>query len=228
MLGYATTLEVDKEALLERTDTLGDTWEEQSATGNKRGALRQEGFYDDGTNASNAALVGNEGLARVTCIGLEGNTLGKKFIGMAGPMQINHKRIASRGELHKANSEYAANGEVEEGTILHTHKAETAAGDTEGADSQDAGASSANGGAGYLEVSALTLGGYTSVTAKIRHSADDITYADLVTFANVTAAPTAERKTVAGTVNRHLACSWALNGTGSGPSITFMIGFVRN
>lgn len=90
-------------------------------------------------------------------------------------------------------------------------------------------AKTTNGGSGYLQVSALTLGGYTDLTIKVQHSADNVTFVDLVTFTAVTSAPTAERKTVASgtTVNRYLAASWAFGGAGSGPSATFMVGFSR-
>ena len=37
----------------------------------------------------------------------------------------------------------------------------------------------------------------------------------------------AERVTVSGTVDRYLATSIALTGTGSGPSITYAVGFAR-
>jgi hypothetical protein len=82
------------------------------------------------------------------------------------------------------------------------------------------------GGAAYLQVTALSLGGYTNVVAKVRHSADDSSYVDLVTFAAKTAIGS-ERATVAGTVYRHLASSWAFTGSGSNPSVTFMVGFAR-
>jgi hypothetical protein len=88
--------------------------------------------------------------------------------------------------------------------------------------------SSPAGGAGYLQVPTLVLGGYTSVTIKIQHSVDASTWVDLVTFANVTAAPTAQRVTAAGDVRRYLCITWLFNGAGSGMSITFMAGFARS
>lgn len=82
--------------------------------------------------------------------------------------------------------------------------------------------STVNGGAGYQAVSALS--GFTGFIGKIRHSTDDITYADLITFTNVTAAPAAERKTVSGTVNRYLCFDGDVTGAGS---ITPFCGFSR-
>jgi len=84
-------------------------------------------------------------------------------------------------------------------------------------------ANTVGGGAGYLEVSALA--GLTGFVGKIRSSPDDITYADLITFANVTAAPAAERIAVAGTVDRYLSFNGDVTGTGS---ITLFAGFGRN
>lgn len=84
-----------------------------------------------------------------------------------------------------------------------------------------------SGGNGYLQVTALTLGGYTNVVVKVRHSADDVTYADLLSFVAVTAVG-AQKVAVAGTVNRYLAASHAFGGAGSGQSVTYFAGFARS
>lgn len=227
VLSPTTQLSDQVEALTEDLMGLGGSWEAPAATGNKRAEISQEGFFDDATDSINDALVG-VGADRVLCYGLEGNTIGQQFVGFAGAVQSTYGRVISSGAMHKASANYKANGPVLTGVILHDHSAETAAsGNTEGGDSVDSAASSANGGRGFLQVSALTLGGYDDVTVKVRDSADDITYADLVTFTDVAAAPAAESVTVTGTVNRYLAHSWVFNGAGSGQSITYMAGFAR-
>ena len=81
---------------------------------------------------------------------------------------------------------------------------------------------SSSGGAAYLQVSEFT--GLTGFVGKVQHSHDDITYADLATFANVTSAPAYERVAVAGTVRRHLAFDGNVTGTGT---ITSFCGFSR-
>jgi hypothetical protein len=86
----------------------------------------------------------------------------------------------------------------------------------------DSGAGSSSGGAGYLEVTAMS--GFTGFVGKIRDSPDDVTYADLVTFSNVTAGPAAERVAVAGSVDRYLSFNGDVTGTGS---ITPFVGFAR-
>lgn len=79
------------------------------------------------------------------------------------------------------------------------------------------------GGVGYQHVTAFT--GFSGFVGKLRDSADDITYADLITFDNVTSAPNAQRKTVAGTIERFVAFDG--NGTGTG-SITVLCGLSRS
>lgn len=82
-------------------------------------------------------------------------------------------------------------------------------------------ASTVAGGAGYLQVTAYS--GFTNVVVRIRHSPDDITYADLITFATVTGI-TSQRVVVAGTVDRYLCSTGTVTGSGS---ITPFSGFSR-
>ena len=228
VLGYQTTITVKKEKLTEETHVLGDAWIEHDVVKLQKAQIAQDGFYDDVSDGNNDALLANVGTANVLCLGGEGNTIGKQFIGFAGALQADYERIVSRGAFHKAKAMHEGVGAVEEAVVLHTHSTETAASGNTESTPHDNGASSANGGSGYLQVSALTLGGYTSVTVKVRHSTDNVTYADLITFTVVTAAKIAERKAVAGTINRYTASSWAFNGAGSGQSVKLMAGVHRD
>lgn len=74
-------------------------------------------------------------------------------------------------------------------------------------------ANSLNGAAGYLQVTDFS--GFTGFVGKLRDSADDSTYADLISFTNVTAAPASERLTVAGTVDRYMSFDGNVTGAGS-------------
>lgn len=227
LLGETTQLRDRIMGELEQTHALGDSWEKSNAIGLRRAEVESEGFYDDAADKINAALAGREDVNQVVCWNLTGNSIGKTFNGAEGVFGGAYERSASLDGLHKAKGDWRVTGQVDsDGVILHALTAETATGNTEGADSQDNLASSANGGAGYLQVSAISGTGAT-FDGKVRHSADDITYADLITFAQVVLADgrKAERKTVTGTVNRHLASSWTIAGTT--PSVTFLIGFKR-
>lgn len=83
-------------------------------------------------------------------------------------------------------------------------------------------ANSTGGGIAFQQVTAFS--GFTGFVGKVRDSADDTTYADLATFANVTSAPSAEAVTVSGTVDRYLAVDGNVTGSGS---LTLFIGFAR-
>lgn len=226
ILGTMTQFSDTLTALTEDITVLGEEWVEHGFTGNKQAAITQQGFFDDDSDSVNDALNGAEGTARVLCYGLAGNTAGKAFTGYSGAMQATYERVATVKAFHKANASYQGSGVVEEGVIVHALGAETTDGDSEAA-SLDSGAGTTSGGAGYLQVTDLTLGGYDDATITILDSADDTTFAALVTFTDVSAAQTAERIEVAGSVGRYIAASWAFNGTGSGPSISFMAGFHR-
>lgn len=90
--------------------------------------------------------------------------------------------------------------------------------------SVDNSASSANGGMANLHVTANTLD--DAATIKVQHSADNSTFADLITFSSVTAATaTTEQKAVSGTVNRYLRATASSSATSG--SITFHIAFAR-
>lgn len=81
------------------------------------------------------------------------------------------------------------------------------------------------GGVGYLQVTAYS--GFTATVAKIVHSADDTTYAALVTFADLAAVytPSKQRVTAAGNVDRYLSSNIDVTGAGS---VTLFMGFARN
>lgn len=226
ILGSLTEMSDDTAALQEDTTTLGAAWETHEAHGVKTSQFMQAGFYNDAEGDIHEALVDSNGVARVVCYAVNPNTNGLRFIGLSGAMQSRYKRTPGFKGFHKAAPTYEVSGQRDEGRILHALGAETADDDTE-ADSVDNGASSANGGVGYLQVTAVDLDGYDDIVVKIRDSADDITFADLITFAAATAHPHAERTTVAGTVDRYLATSWAFTGTGTSPEVSFFVGFAR-
>lgn len=83
--------------------------------------------------------------------------------------------------------------------------------------------SSNNGGVGYQSVSDCS--GFTNFVGKLEHSADNVSYATLITFADNVVAPYAERKTVTGTVHRYVRFNGDVTGAGS---IKPFAGFKRN
>ncbi len=232
LLGDLTTHSIDREAVLEEVTVLGLADEAHEKVGLNKAAVTQEGIFDDGTDRINDALVGLS--EEIACVGEAGNVLpafgvARPCVGIKGQIEVNYNRIAERGALTKAAASYMANGIVEECVLLHPHITETSdPGDTE-SNSHDNGASSANGGAAYLQVSALVLGGFTSAQITIRDSADDIAFLDHAdgAFAVVMTAPSAQRIALTGTIRRFTAIDWDFNGAGGGQSIKFMVGLNR-
>lgn len=206
------------------TTGLGDTFKNSLPTGVSVLTVKQEGgFFDTSTNGGHTALKGvttsPQATPRVLVVGYAGQTIGESYMGAEGVYAQAYEVISEGSKLTKANAEYAVSGQVDRGVLLHVLEAETA--DEDGASVNNA-ASSASGGAGVVQVTALS--GFTSVVFKIQHAPDNSTWADLITFTTVTAAPAAERKTVAGTVDQYLR--YVLDVTGSG-SVTFLVGFAR-
>lgn len=110
-------------------------------------------------------------------------------------------------------------GRPDLGVSLHDVLAAETSADSE--TSHDGAASSANGGAGILHCSAFTG---TDITVKVQHSANNSTWADLLTFTQLTATGSEHAEVAASTtVNRYLRATW----TGTFDSATFAVAFAR-
>lgn len=218
-----------KEALLEATHGFGDAWEEQSAVGVKTGGVNHRSFYDDATGATNEALFGGMGFNRPMLAGLEGNAQGKKCIAF-NPMQRNYVRSPARGELHKVSAEYLSHQKISEAEIIQSLAAQTAAG--AGSDgSLDNGAQSTSGGTAYLEITALDLDGYTSVTIQLEESSDNGAGDPWTQVGSAFTAATARggaRIEISGTIERYTRATVTWNGAGTSPSVTYIVALERD
>lgn len=128
----------------------------------------------------------------------------------------NHAISSPVGDIVSLAWEAQADGGIDESISLHALTAEVAGGNSA---SVDNGASSPDGLAATLHVTAFTG---TDITVKIQHSTDDSVWVDLLTFTAATG-PTAERKTVAGTVNQYIRALWS----GTFASATFHVSASR-
>lgn len=220
---------VRKAAVLEERTVLNDDWRKHGDTTLREYSMGPyEGWYDDtATSGINVRALAELGTTAVICELRDTNAVGKQFVGMGAAWVQDYERMVTIGESHKISLTFKGSASQDNGIILHALAAQTANFDTEGASSQDAGASSASGGAGYAQVTALTLDTATNLALFVRHSADDVTYANLVTFSTLTAVG-AQCSIVTGTVNRHLAAkgTWT-GGAGGGSTATVFIGFAR-
>lgn len=207
------------------TTPLGASSPTHVASGLKRATLTQDGWFDDASGGANeSALAGTT--SQVVAYAPAGNVIGRNFRGFAGSFSGDYERIVKVGDIHRAKVSYTISGAHEEGLIV-ADLAERTTGANTDATGADNLTTAASGGAGYLQVSSLALGGYTNLIVKVRHSSDNITFSDLLTFTAVTSGPSAERKTTASSTNRYLSISWSWTGSGTGQTATFTVGFAR-
>jgi hypothetical protein len=209
------------EVITEQTDGLGDSSEEHTPVGMTRATFSQTGaLFDDATNGMHLALRSNTTTARILSFATQGNTIGQPFTGALGGLKTKYDVLVTIGALTKANASYSIQGALDDGVILQTHVQQTIDWTNTAVDN---GASSAAGGVGYLHVSQFA--GLTGFVGLIEDSADGATdWTAIVTFTNVTSAPTAQRIAIAGTVRRHIRFRGDVTGSGT---ITPFAGFVR-
>lgn len=174
-----------------------------------------QGKPDDVLNAARNAASGS-----VITIGPDGLTVGKRVLSIEA-RESSYTITSEVADAVQIAAEWQAEGGVDVGVSLHDLAAED---DNGNGQSVNNGASSAGGGIAALHVVSNSRDGDTTI--RVQHSADDSTYADLVTFTTVGASTTlAERKTVNGTVNQYLRVVWALDG--SSGEVSFVVAFCR-
>lgn len=219
--GYLTEIQDMEEAIVDETTALGDADDNWGKVGVNKSDVKILGIYNS-TDFVTAVEVSADQELMYT---LEGNTIGNEFTGIDAVKGIITRNTV-RDQLHRLEASFKSATGLDKGVVMASHSAKTSA--SAATTTVDNAASSANGAVGYLGVSALTLGGYTDITVKIRDSTDDISFADLISFAAVTAAPASERATVTGTVNRYAHTTVTFGGSGSGETTTFAVGMKRS
>jgi hypothetical protein len=182
--------------------------------GQTSASLNLGGLFLDTATAADAVLADAIGDASVWCVFPEGDAAGKAGHCVVGK-NTSHQVMSTRDDLARITA--ACQGETAERIIsLLTLSTVTSTGT--GA-THDNGASSANGGAIVLQATAVT----GSVLAKVEHSADGTSWADLAAFAAVSTVG-AQRVAVAGTINRYTRIAYTLDG---GESITLQASIHR-
>ena len=226
IMGLITDLAEKTEAILEQSDGLGAATDEHTKVSLTKFDLSFDGFYDDALIKNIEALSGEQ----VMMYALLGNTIGLEFVGV-NALRSTITRGPSRDALTKAQMAFKSDEGPEVGQVSAPHATVTALGPVEGtSDNWGAGnAPSTAGGVGYVNCTALALDGGTALQVIIKDSSDDITFVDLITFAAITTAPAAERKTVAGNVDRYTLTEHEFTGASGGSrTAKFAAGFVRS
>ena len=180
-----------------------------------------EGTASTGTDEFFDNALGNATKALVI-VALEGHSNGTGAI-MLEADDTSYEVSSAIADIVQASAEFQSTDAVEHGKILSTGSTVTATGNGTGVDN---GASTTNGGAGFLSVPVNTRNG--NITVKIQHSADNSTFADLVTFTVVSGTTTTSQKIEVAdgtTVNRYLRVNYTV--AGSTGSATPVVAFTR-
>ncbi len=110
-------------ALQVKSDGLADEWEEHSPTGQSKAEIIQEGgFFNTAALKSHEALktlpANPIATVRIACMGFASQTKGNPFIGFEGEYTEDYEVVATRADLHKANTTHKVTGRREPGQII--------------------------------------------------------------------------------------------------------------
>jgi hypothetical protein len=192
-------------------------------TGLKDGTMSLSGMFDGATGAVDAVLISTLGataadVATVVPAGL--GTVGNTTFS-AEVRETSYEISSPVSDVVAANAEVQATGGIDRGVLLAGGAVLSASATGTAINN---GASTANGGVGYLHVTSNTRDGASSF--KIQDSADGVTYADLITFTNVSASATSgQRVAVTDSVDQYVRAE-AVPGGSSG-SVTYTMAFAR-
>ena len=170
-------------------------------------------FFDDALGNSTKSLL---------IVAPEGHSNGTGAILLKAD-DTSYEVSSAIADVVQVSAEFQSTDAVEHGKILSSGSTVSATGNGTGVDNTT---SSTNGGAGFLSVPVNTRNG--TIGVKVQHSADNSTFADLVSFTTVTSSQkTSERVEVASgtTINRYLRVVYTV--AGSTGSATPVVAFTR-
>lgn len=202
------------------TTTFGDA-DKTYIVGLADGTISTSGLFDGSANASDAVLSGAVGQEDNTFTVLpEGNGIGNRAVLANG--QITSYEVSSPvGDVVAISAEVQADGGLYHGVDLTGQKIVAASGVTTAVNN---GSATYSGLLANLHVTANTRDGASTI--KVQHSADNVTFVDLITFSGVSAsATTGETITSTGTVNQYLRAEHTL--AGSSGSVTYHVSAAR-
>lgn len=225
LTGYFKKLDLDAQTSMYDTTVFGSV-AKSFIPGIRAGTVGVEGLFESpGTaNAPDNVFAAIEASTTTPIVSIApaGLTVGNRVY-LLQAHENNHNIGAEVDALILNRAEFTDNDGYDFGVSLHALAAETSL-PFDGT-AVDNGASSANGGVGFLHVSAIA-GGAPNAVYKIQHSTDNVTYIDLIAFTAVTAA-VAQRSVVAAgtTIRRYLKITITEGGTTT--SVTGSVSFAR-
>lgn len=217
---YFNSADANRTADIAESTTFGNSNKTYIA-GEKDGTISLAGFFDATADATLQPLLGGADLDLV--VGIDGLDTGDSATFMKG--NINNYAVSSPvGDIVATSVDVQSDEGMWNGKVL-VASAFTTTGAQGSAD--DNSTSTSNGFGAFVIVTSVS-GTSPTGDIKIQHSADNVTYADLITFTQVTAA-TSEVKFVAEgtTINRYIRVFNTIGGS-STPTINAIVGFGRN
>jgi hypothetical protein len=214
------SVSMGKEPLTQQTNPFGMATESHTPVGIVKGMLTVAGgFFDAAADALHVGAgggVSTTSTVRVVCAAIEGNTIGKHFMGFEGAYSQKYEVLDAKDGLTKANVVYLISGAVDDGTIIQNHATFTADWDTK------------TGGAGVTDapvdytvdtrqrvipITSNSAANPSVVTCPVAHG---LTTGDKVLISGVVGSSADINGERAVTVTSSVAFSVAVNATGSG------------
>jgi hypothetical protein len=191
-------------------------------TGLNDGTLSFSGMFDGAADAIADVfedIIASDSNAIITMINGSGFTTGASCV-LAQAKQTSYDITVPVADVVSLSGEFQVTGGLRNGVLLAGNATSTTS--TNGT-SVDGGASTALGATANLHVTTNSMNGNTVI--KVQHSADNSTWADLITFTTVGATVlTSQTATASGTINRYLR--YQVTPAGSG-SITLSVSLSR-
>jgi hypothetical protein len=189
------------------------------------GRLTAEGFYRGTVGDADQYLAAalNAGTQTdLLLVAPEGwAAVGKRAYMMIVDVVKKSTKLVATG-LVMVTAEFQSESGINAGALVHALEAETATGSE--ASYHDNGAATSLGAVAQLEITDASIVGDESLVSVVQHSVDHVVWVDFITFDAATVVG-AQRKSVAGTVNRYTRERHTV--AGSAPSFTYAVGVAR-
>jgi len=182
-------------------------------------SISLEGLFDGAVDGIEEVLLAALN-ADPTIINIcpQGDALGNVAYGLS-TLETKYAIDASKDDIVTLANELQSSSGRDRLLVQHALGSEVANGQSASIDNA---AQSTNGGVGFLQV--MDIAGITNLAVIIEDSADNSSWATILTFAGVTADRGRQRVAITGTVRRYTRARWTFTGTGSAQ---FWVGFGR-
>lgn len=207
--GDISSAEYDKATATAKSTGMGGTTDETYVIGPSDNKASFKGFFDDTAAAGlYTAMNALEGTFFVASLLPAGDAQGDASIGLRSLTNSDIKTTSPVGGVVTMDVNAQHSGGVDFGLVVQPRTTQTGTGSAQNqATALDNAASTSNGGEAYFHITAVGAG--TVSPLKLQHSADNVTFVDLVSSGLAGTAIGADHQTVAAgtTVNRYLRVS---------------------